>query len=182
MSTPPASRGPIPAADFLGQIPRLFRREAWRLETLDLYDSPQTQERMARFAAGEPIDPRPREHWLALLRSSRAAGRTVGRVHALGPLNDYLRYEIACYQQNAAAGEDVRLMDRPRAAALGLPEFDYWLLDDLVAVLSYTDHGVLLGAEFITDTRFVAQCRRWRDVAMANAVPLSKYKAGRTAA
>jgi hypothetical protein len=188
MTTPPASRAPIPAADFMSQFPRLFRRSAWRLETLDLYDSPQTRERMARFAAGEPIDPRPREHWLAMLRDGRSAGRTVGRVHVVGPLNDYLRYEIACYKQNAAAGEDIRLMPRDRGAALGLPEFDFWLLDSesddeaSVAVMKYGERGVLICAEFVTDPRFVAQCRRWRDIATSNAIPLSKYQAGRTAA
>jgi hypothetical protein len=183
MSTPPASRGPIPAADFMGQFANLFRRSAWRLETLDLYDSPQTRERMARFAAGEPIDPRPREHWLAMLRDGRVMGRTVGRVHILGPLNDYLRYEIACYEQNVAAGEDIRLMSRARGATLGLPEFDFWLLDDeTVAVMKYGERGVFIGAEFVTDPQFAAQCQRWRDIATSNAVPLSEYQAGRTAA
>lgn len=183
MSTPPASRPPVPAADFMSQFPGLFQRSAWRLETLDLYDSPQTRERMARFAAGEPIDPRPREHWLAMLRDGRAAGRTVGRVHVLGSLNDYLRYEIACYEQNAAAGEDIRLMPRSRAADLGLPGFDFWLLDDEIAmVMKFGERGVFIGAEFVTDPQFVGQCRRWRDVATSNAVPLSEYQVGRTAA
>jgi hypothetical protein len=167
----------------MGQFASLFRRSAWRLETLDLYDSPQTRERMARFAAGEPIDPRPREHWLAMLRDGRVTGRTVGRVHILGPLNDYLRYEIACYEQNAAAGEDIRLMSRARGATLGLPEFDFWLLDDeTVAVMKYGERGVLIGAEFVTDPQFAAQCQRWRDIATSNAVPLREYQAGRTAA
>src|SRR6266496_5764630 len=122
MNIPPDSRAPVPPGDFLSQIPNLFQHDAWRLETLDEYDSPQTRERMARFAAGEPIDPRPREHWLAMLRDGRVMGRTVGRVHILGPLNDYLRYEIACYEQNVAAGEDIRLMSRAHGATLGLPE------------------------------------------------------------
>jgi hypothetical protein len=50
-----------------------------------------------------------------------SAGGSMGRVHVLGPLNDYLRYELACYAQNAEAGEDVRVMPRAAAAGLDLP-------------------------------------------------------------
>ena len=74
-------------ADFLASIPGRFERESFRYEQLDLYDSPATRERVARFLAGEGIDPRPREHWTAMLRSARAAGRAVRRVHAIGPIN-----------------------------------------------------------------------------------------------
>jgi hypothetical protein len=164
-------------------IPRLFKREAWRLELLDEYDEPATRERVARFKAGEPIDRAPREWWLDMVRKTRAAGGSVGRVHVLGPLNDYLRYELACYEQNAEAGEDTRLMSRHQAADLGLPDFDFWLFDgETAAVMYYGERGAFLRAEIVTDPGFVARCRHWRDVATSNAAPLSDYQTGRTAA
>ena len=173
----------VSSAGFLARLPGLFERESFRYEQLDLYDSPATRERVARFLAGEGIDPEPREHWIAMLRNAKAAGRAVRRVHAVGPINDYLKYEIACYELNAAAGEDIRLMNRARAIALGLPAFDFYLFDgQAAAVMEYTDRGVLQGVRMVTDPAFAARCRDWRDLATSNSVPLSEYRAGRTAA
>jgi hypothetical protein len=174
---------PVAPADFLASISGRFQIESFRYEQLDDYDSPATRERVARFLAGEGIDPKPREHWTAMLRNAKAAGRAVRRVHAIGPVNDYLKYEIACYELNAAAGEDIRLMNRARAAALGLPGFDFYLFDgQAAAVMEYTDRGVLQGVQIVTDPAFTARCRDWRDLATSNSVPLSEYQAGRTAA
>jgi hypothetical protein len=173
----------VAPADFLASIPDRFEHESFRYEQLDLYDSPATRERLARFLAGEGIDPRPREHWLTMLRNASATGRAVRRVHAIGPVNDYLRMETAAYKQNAAAGEDIRLMDRARAITLGLPGFDFYLFDGhAAAVMKYTARGVLRDVEIVTDPAFTARCRIWRDIATSNSVPLSEYQAGRTAA
>jgi uncharacterized protein DUF6879 len=184
MSVTPPPGEVVAPADFGPMIPRLFNHAAWRLELLDEYDEPVTRERVARFKAGEPIDRAPREWWLAMARDVTAAGGSMGRVHVLGPLNDYLRYELACYEQNAAAGEDIRLMTRDRAAGLDLPAFDFWLFDGITAAVMYYGggRGAFLRAEIVTDRDFAAHCRRWRDVAMSNATPLSDYQAGRTAA
>jgi hypothetical protein len=184
MTVTPIPRGEVvPADDFGPMVPRLFTHEAWRLELLDEYDDPVTRERVARFKAGEPIDRAPREWWLTMAREVTAVGGSMGRVHVLGPLNDYLRYELACYGQNAEAGEDVRVMSRAAAAGLNLPEFDFWLFDGhTAAVMHFGERGSFLRAELVTDAGFTAQCRRWRDTAMSNATPIRDYQAGRTAA
>jgi hypothetical protein len=168
---------------------RLFKRSAWRYEQLDWYTSPATEQRVALFLAGEKVTAAEREPWLAMLRRNRDAGITIGRVHLIAkPLSDYLRYELACYESSAAAGEDIRILPAEDAAGLDLPDFDYYLFDETVpgkawvAVQLYGDRGAWLGADVITDPGFVADCRRWRHAATSKAIPLDAYMKERSAA
>src|SRR5215469_13048784 len=104
---------------------RTASEAVWRLETLQHYEVPGDKERQEAFHAGEPLPP-PRaakREDLRFIAALRAAGITVGRIHVVDqPLSPYLRYEIAVYAENAAAGEDVRIADRSlhrELAALG---------------------------------------------------------------
>jgi hypothetical protein len=165
----------------------LFDHSAWRLELLDWYTSPATEQRLARFLAGEQVTAAERAPWLSMLRRDRAAGKTIGRVHVISELTDYLEYELACYQSSGQAGEDIRILPASLAAGLDLPGFDYWLFDAgqpgaCVAVNVYGERGAWLRAEIITESGFVADCCRWRDAAMSRAIPLDAYQAGRSAA
>jgi hypothetical protein len=165
----------------------LFDHSAWRLELLDWYTSPATERRLARFLAGEQVTAAERETWLSMLRRDQAAGKTIGRVHVIGELTDYLRYELACYQSSFLAGEDIRILPADLATGLDLPGFDFWLFDAgfpgaRVAVNVYGERGAWLHAELITEPGFVADCCRWRDAAMSRAIPLDAYQAGRSAA
>jgi hypothetical protein len=162
----------------------LFDHSAYRLETLDWYTSPATETRLARFLDGEKVTPAERAGWLAMLRRDRDAGKTMARVHVIGePLTDYLRYELACYESSVEAGEDIRILPADVAAGQDLPDFDYWLFDDLrAAVQYYGDRGAWLRAELVAEPAFVASCRRWRDAAMSAALPLGAYMADRSAA
>src|SRR5215831_6456850 len=167
----------------------LFDHSAYRLELLDWYTSPKTEQRLARFLAGEKVTPAERAAWLSMLDRDRKAGKTFARVHVIAePLSDYLRYELACYESSVAAGEDIRILPAEKAAGLDLPDFDYWLFDEAepgkawAAVQLYGDRGAWLGANVITDPAFVADCRRWRHAAMSKAVPLDTYITERSAA
>jgi hypothetical protein len=167
----------------------LFDHSAYRLELLDWYTSPKTEERLTRFLAGEKVTAAERAGWLAMLDGYRATGKTIARVHVISePVSDYLRYELACYESSADHGEDIRILDADVADRLDLPVFDYWLFDEAfpgkawVAVQIYRGRGEWLGADVSTDPGFVADCRRWRETAMSNAIPLSDYMAERSAA
>jgi hypothetical protein len=159
----------------------LFQASAYRLELLDWYTSPATEARLARFLAGEAVTPAERERWLSMLHAAVRDGQAMSRVHVVAePLSDYLKYELACYETSADAGEDIRILPAELAAGLDLPDFDYWLFDDArVAVMRYGERGAWQGADIVTDPQFTAQCRRWRDTAMSHAIPLHTYLAGR---
>ena len=168
---------------FDDQFPELFARHAFRLELLDHYDSPGTQERVQRFLAGEPDDPAIRAGWDGLLAELRQAGKTISRVHVVSePLSDYLRFELAFYAGSVAAGEDIRILPRARVGAMTLPPFDFWLFDEQsAAVMIYGSGGTWQGVQLVTDPAFVSDCCRWRDVTMNNAIPLINYMGRRAA-
>lgn len=169
--------------DFDRRFPSFFDRRAFRLEQLDYYDSPGTAQRVARFLAGEPDDPAIRAGWDRFLAELARGGKTLSRVHVVDePLSDYLRFEFAFYAGSVAAGEDVRILPRSRAAGLALPPFDFWLFDDrAAAVMAYDPAGAWTGAQLVTDRAFVSACRRWRDATMTAAVPFLDYIEGRAA-
>jgi hypothetical protein len=165
----------------------LFGHSAWRLELLDWYTSPATEKRLARFLAGEQVTAAERAPWLSMLQRDKAAGKTIGRVHVIGELTDYLKYELACYQTSAQAGEDIRILPASLAPGLGLPDFDFWLFDAglpgaRAAINVYGERGAWMHAEIVTDPGFVAECCRWRESAISGAIPLDAYQAERSAA
>lgn len=147
-----------------------FARSAWRLEALDAYTSPGEAAAIEAWRAGE--HPR-NEGWLRILTEHVVAGHDVGRVHAIGRLTDYLRFELATYAANAAEGEIIGVADRNLHPELAV---DFWIFDDRrVAVMHYDEAGRFVRA---TDgTHDLARYRHLRDVALAAAVPLADWTA-----
>ena len=91
-----------------------FTRTLFRLEVLDRYDVATDGADYDRYLRGEVgPDPARKEPWLETLRREAAEGKYSHRVHVLtSPLTDYLRYECEWgYAYNAAAGEDIRILD-----------------------------------------------------------------------
>jgi hypothetical protein len=157
----------------------LFRHSAYRLELLDEYDSPSTRVRVARFLTGQPDDAEVRTYWDRVVGEARRAAKTMQRVHVITePPTDYLRFELAFYRGSVLAGEDIRILSGDLATDLDLPGFDYWLFDDeRAAVMYYGDRGTWLHTEIVTESSFVADCRRWRDQALSRAISLGNYMA-----
>jgi len=81
------------------------------------------------------------------------------------------------YPVMAAAGDDIRIISVPPGTwPAGVPREDYWLFDDRdVWVLRYDDAGVFLRAELLDDPRAIAEHLRWRDVALAQSIPVNDY-------
>jgi hypothetical protein len=163
----------------LAQAFSTFERSAFRLETLPAYDVPEEEARLRLFRSGAALPPRSpdTDEWLAFIARSVGAGRSVERVHVVThPLSDYLRFELACYLENEAAGERVGIAVRDEASPLPELVEDFWLFDDEhVFVMQYDANGRFLGAEPAADP---ARYRTLRERAQAAAVPLSRYRAG----
>ena len=67
-------------------------------------------------------------------------------------------------------------MSRDRATELGLPEYDYWLLDShKMCILRHDDRDVLLGVDVIHDPAVVVEHAHYRDVARHYAAPRASY-------
>lgn len=157
-----------------------FERSAFRLEQLQQYLVPQEAEQFEAFKAGRPLplaEPETKP-WFAKLAADTAAGRRWYRVRIVEhPLSDYTRYELRAYQENAAAGEAVNVVDRDAHADLDTLREDFWILDDrLVLRMCYDDEGRFLGAER-AEEGILVDYQRQRDTALAHAVPLDAYQA-----
>lgn len=163
--------------DELQRMLRRVERSVFRLETLSWYTALGEEDMLRAFNEGDPLPPRnpDTDPWLRMVADSVDAGRHWSRVHVLDrPLSNYLRFELLGYQGNVVAGEDVRIADRADAPArLSALTRDFWLLDDVLAVvIEYDGNGRRLAMEPTHDVGdFMAQ----RDLAVAHSIPLLEY-------
>ena len=168
---------------------RISSVSACRLETLQHYTVPGDEERQRAFHAGEPLHP-PREELLddlRLITEIRRTGRRIGRVHVVDrPLSDYVRYELAVYQENISAGEDVRIADRSRHPELDGLTQDFAIFDaetgrGTVVLFDYDAEGLIRGYRVATDHETVERCSEQYNLALSRSVPLSEFMAAITA-
>lgn len=139
--------------------------DLYRVETLPSYDAASDGGDYQRYLLGEP---RPtsaaKQTWLDRLRADTAAGRCWRRAHVLElPLSDYLRYECEWgYTDNAAHGEDVRILVVGAAAMRGVTAVgDFFVVDGQHVIRSeYDVHGRFVGAEELPETADAATARR----------------------
>ncbi len=59
-----------------------FEREIFRLETLDLYRTPEEEPSFARFLSGDPFPPQINKEWCGFVREKCANHRRIGRWHS----------------------------------------------------------------------------------------------------
>jgi uncharacterized protein DUF6879 len=158
-----------PGPEF-GRLFRTFEYTAFRLETRDLYKSPNEAEALRQFTAGETVDMGWFQNWLTMIRQGTREGRRFSRVRVVTiPLTDYSRFGIFCSEYTNAAGEDIRYLARHDAA--GLPDYDYWLFDSSKLVRMHFDDDVnFLGGDLIEDPAVIVQHNYWRDTAWHRAV------------
>lgn len=152
-----------------------MERDAFRLETLPVYRVAQEDEAVERFLAGEPLRSEDTEPWAQRIKGYLASGRSVSRVHVLTrPLTDYLRFEFAYYTHNVKAGEDIRILDVTDRANPGLPDHDFWILDDSrVVLMHYEDDGTQIGREVYEGDP--EPYRQWKRTALRESIPFADY-------
>lgn len=157
----------------------------FRLETFQDYSFGEGDERFRVFRAeGRVTAPPPgKAAWVAWVGEQVEVGRRVHRVHVVDlPASDYLRYEVRVYEENAAAGEDVRLADRRADPALDRLRTDFVLLDGdtdhpVVLLQRHDPEGRLVDMEESRDPADVDRCRHDRDLAVAHSIPLGEVSA-----
>lgn len=92
------------------------------------------------------------------------------------PLTEYLRMQLDFTYMNIDAGEDVRWVAPSVATLVGMPEYDFYVIDDdLVAVLDFDSAGLFVGARANEATEVVARHVDWRDLIWPRAVPHERH-------
>ena len=160
-----------------------FHQSAFRLEALPQYLGTSDAAFQA-FREGRPLplSERPaKQDWMRRVANARAQGKRIYRVHVLEqPLTPYLQYELASYPENVAAGEEVYIADRTRCSELAESTKDFWLLDadsdrPIALLMRYDAEGRFVDSEFSEAPAVIENCRRQRDLVLANSVPLDKF-------
>jgi hypothetical protein len=159
-----------------------YQRSAYRLEAQQVYSSPAEDADLARWLADE--EPELDLSWtVSRTRAQVALGRTKTRVRVVvNPQTDYTRFELFVYPRLVAGGEDIRIIsvaagDWPD----GLPTHDYHMFDEReVWRMHYNEDYTFHGAERLDGPDVLERHLRWRDNALAGAVPLNEYLKART--
>jgi hypothetical protein len=100
----------------------------------------------------------------------------------LAGVTAYVRYELAVYEENVAAGEDVRIADRSLHPGLAAVAQDFAIFDAetenaTVVLFDYDTGGRILGYRVASDRETVERCWEQYDLALARSVPLSEFMA-----
>lgn len=161
---------------------RTCRASARRLETLQHYDIPPSdEERRRAFDTGQPLPPPGPGKLadLALIAELRRHGRYIGRVHVVDhPLSPYIRYELAVYAENLAAGEDVLIADRSLHPELEGLTTDFTIFDSGTVILfDYDAGGHVRGYRIADDRETITRCLEQYALAATRAVPLAEFAA-----
>lgn len=155
--------------------------EAFRLETRQVYAVPAESGQYQAFTEGRPLPADPHVgRSMQVISAAARAGVLIHRVHVVDlPLTTYLRYEMAAYAENTAAGEDVRIAVRSWHPDLAALTEDFVLFDpgsdrQAMVWMRYDDQGRLTGREYGTASD-LAIATQQRDTALAHSVPLSEF-------
>ncbi|WP_255308212.1 DUF6879 family protein [Streptomyces marincola] len=160
----------------LGELFDSFRREAFRLETLDDYSGSGSTDAYQAFLAGEKKPDSYNSDWISEVSGHVGEGKRIYRVHVLSrPLTPYLRFELGWgYRTNATAGEDFFILDVTDSpnpvAGIG----DFWMFDEKFSVpMEYRD-GTMTGYAVLTGVR-AQEFVGYRDAALRHAVPFQDW-------
>ena len=155
-------------------------KRAWHVEMRDTYNVESEHEQFHDFLEGKPDDYRWLDEWAGFIRDLTSHGTIVQRARIVTlPHTDYTRWGIVVAEQLAAAGEDIRYLNRAETADIPFPAEDFWILDDDRLVLSvFFDGGRRGGFARSTDHELLEQCRVVRDQVWSRAVPYRRYSSG----
>ena len=127
---------PLKPAEFKNMFHN-FGTRAFRLELLDKYTVPDEAKELEKFYNGEPLPTSQNLEWCNLVRTAKASGKTMSRVHVVTtPLSPYMRFEIEWgYTFSSEAGENIYILDRADVPAEMLDRIgDFWIFDEQVLV------------------------------------------------
>ncbi|TDD83276.1 hypothetical protein E1202_25800 [Saccharopolyspora karakumensis] len=152
---------------------------AWRFEAQPTYTMPGEQDELELWRAGKPMPEGFNSAWHERVSGYVERGVSMGRVRVVRrPLTEYLRHQFEwAIPGNIKAGEDIRVLDLTELD-LDLPSQDFWLFDDEIVVdLNFNPDGTMINREQLENPD-LSKYRKWRDTALAHAVPFHEFNAG----
>lgn len=164
-----------------GDFARLFDtivHSSWRWECQGHYEV--DADTLDRWRAGLPYEETEAgRQWYAYIRGLRDRGIPFQRVRMLTePLTEYLRWMLTTTHRNVQAGEDIRWISQSKARDLGMPDYDFYLLDDnRVVIMHFDERKLLTGEELVDDQAAVDHHRGLRDLVWEHAVRHEDYVA-----
>jgi hypothetical protein len=152
------------------------RVAVWRWECRGDY-SVVDADLLRRWRAGLGRDPDEDRAWVEYVQRLRRRGVRFERARRLTvPLTEYLRMQLDLTYMNVEAGEDIRWVAPADAVEVGMPSYDYYLVDDdAVAVLDFDATGGFAGARACEAREVVERHVTWRDLIWPHAVPHERY-------
>jgi hypothetical protein len=154
-----------------------FKHTAWRLETRRSYATDRRSEAWARWQAGEDVAHDEPDAWRRNVAEQTAQGKRFGRVRIVDqPPTEGQRFLLTRAPSNVAAGDEVRYLWRADAERLGLPDFDFWLIDSRTLLrFVFDDEDTTLGVIVSEDPAEVLTACQARDAAWHFAVPAAEF-------
>jgi hypothetical protein len=154
-----------------------FEHTAWRLETRRGYATDRSSEAWARWQAGEDVAHEPPDAWRSNVTEQTARGKRFGRVRVVDePLTEGQEFLLARAPSNVAAGDEVRYLLRTDAARLGLPDFDFWLIDSRTLLrFVFDDADTTLGVTLSQEPADVLAACQARDAAWHYAIRTADF-------
>jgi len=157
-----------------------IQREAFRLEALSSYAVSSESAGMRAYLAGEPYEKSDAgQAFKEYVRGQVESGVRWHRVRVVsGPLSDYERWEFEWgYTVNEQIGYPTFVLDLSEAAdPPALPGYDWWMLDEQVVLrFHYDNNGAFVGADALGAPDELAEHQRFRDAALAAAIPFPQY-------
>ena len=149
-----------------------FGHTAWRLETRRGYATDRCSESWVRWKAGEDVAHDEPDAWRRNVAEQVARGKTFGRVRLVDrPLTQGQQFLLARAPSNVAVGDEVRYLWRAEAERLGLPDFDFWLIDSRTLLrFVFDEQDTTLGVVVCEDPAEVLAACQARDAAWHHAV------------
>ncbi|MEV3967698.1 DUF6879 family protein [Streptomyces sp. NPDC050698] len=154
-----------------------FKHTAWRLETRRGYATDRRSEAWTRWQAGEDVAHDEPDSWRRNAAEQTAQGKRFERVRIVDqPPTEGQRFLLTRAPSNVAAGDEVRYLWRADAERLGLPDFDFWLIDSRTLLrLVFDDEDTTLGVVVSEDPADVLAACQARDAAWHFAVPAAEF-------
>jgi hypothetical protein len=153
-----------------------YRRTAYRLETRSSYGMGEDEGRdFKEFLDGGRPTAQWMQPWLDTIKDRLSAGASMQRVRLVdSPPSDFLRFEMYITPINLTAGEDIRYLERSKAADLALPNYDYWIFDDTtVVIMHFGPDDQLQGVTIDEEPSIVHRHRDWGVAALASTTRFS---------